>query len=95
MSSLRDLLDVPSLDNLPVQTYLGPGAHQYLFRGNHCWEYGSSYNYDWNRYRWCVPNECICRIKWEIWGGGGGGSTGAFFLGLLAAAFLTRRTAKS
>ena len=74
MSSLRDLLDVPSLDNLPVQTYLGPGAHQYLFRGNHCWEYGSSHNYDWNRYRWCVPNECICRIKWEIWGGGGGGS---------------------
>lgn len=74
MSSLRDLLDVASTDSLPIQTYMGPGAHQYFFRGTHCWEYGDSHNYDWNRYRWCVPQSCVCRIKWEIWGGGGGGS---------------------
>jgi hypothetical protein len=74
MSSLRSLLDTAVPESLPIQTYMGPGAHQLVFRGNHCWEFSDSYNYDWQRIRWCVPNRCICRVKFEIWGGGGGGS---------------------
>ncbi len=74
MSSLRDLLDVPSTDVVPIQTYMGGGQHQIYYRGNMCWQFESSYNYDWQRIRWCVPNQCICRVKFEMWGGGGGGS---------------------
>tara|TARA_A100000164_G_scaffold2846_2_gene2479 strand:+ start:3181 stop:4107 length:927 start_codon:yes stop_codon:yes gene_type:complete len=74
MSSLRDLLDVPDTNVVPIQTYMGGGQHQLYYRGNHCWEFGSSYNYDWQRIRWCVPNSCICKVKFELWGGGGGGS---------------------
>ena len=74
MSSLRDLLDVPEADVVPIQTYMGGGQHQIYYRGNMCWQFESSYNYDWQRIRWCVPSSCICRVKFEIWGGGGGGS---------------------
>ena len=74
MSSLRDLLDVPDANVVPIQTYMGGGQHQLYYRGSHCWEHGSSYNYDWQRIRWCVPNCCICKVKFELWGGGGGGS---------------------
>ena len=74
MSSLRDLLDVPDTNVVPIQTYMGGGQHQLYYRGNHCWEFGSSYNYDWQRIRWCVPPSCVCKVKFELWGGGGGGS---------------------
>jgi len=75
MSSLRNLLDTASADSLPVATYYGPqNSAQIWYRGGHCWEYNSNHNYFWQDFVWCVPNRCVCKVEFEIWGGGGGGS---------------------
>lgn len=74
MSSLRNLLDTASTADVPVSTYYGPqGAHEIYFRGAHCWEYGDTHSYDRQYMNWCVPNSCICKVQFELWGGGGGG----------------------
>ena len=74
MASLRTLLDYADLNDVPPATYVGENAHQILFRGNHCRDYNSSENYNWQCFTWCVPNQCICKVRFELWGGGGNGS---------------------
>ena len=74
MSSLRDLLDFADTGGVPTTTYYGPAQGTSIwFRGSHCWQYESNHNYAWQESTWCVPNNCVCKIVFEVWGGGGGG----------------------
>ena len=73
MSSLRDLLDIATTDNIPVATYYGSNSHSILWRGDHCWEYSSNHSYAHQELVWCVPSCCVCKVEFEVWGGGGGG----------------------
>jgi hypothetical protein len=79
MSSLRDLLDVATTDNLPVATYYGEQqSHSIYYRGQgHCKCYSDAqYSYGYQEFHWCVPQCCVEKVKFEIWGGGGGGGGG-------------------
>ena len=73
MSSLRDLLDIASTDNIPVATYYGSNSHSIFWRGDHCWNYSSNHDYAHQQMVWCVPSCCVCKVEFEVWGGGGGG----------------------
>ncbi len=74
MSSLRDLLDAADLSGIAASTYYGPrNAHQLWWRGDQCWTYENNHDYHHQRFVWCVPTNCVCKLIFEVWGGGGGG----------------------
>ena len=69
MASLRTLLDSPLTTDIAPTTFVGENAHQIMFRGAHCWEYGSSESYGRQCFNWNVPSQCVCKVRFELWGG--------------------------